>query len=60
MARLEQITSAGYQVKVQRECEIDDAGIATHELLSHQTVRQSILSTRDALFGGRTEVMRLH
>jgi len=29
MSRLEQITRAGYQVKVQWECEDDDAGIDT-------------------------------
>jgi len=38
MARMEQITRAGYQVKVQWECLFDDAGIATPELLTHPTV----------------------
>ena len=38
MARLEQITIAGYKVKVQWECEFGDAGIATTELLAHPTV----------------------
>ena len=60
MARLEQITRAGYQVKIQLECLFDDAGIATPELLAHPTVCKSPLCTRDALYGGRTEAMRLH
>ena len=60
MLRLEQITRAGYHVKVQWECEFDDACIATLELLDHPTVCKSLLSTRDALYGGRTEAMRLH
>ena len=59
-ARLEQITRAGYQVKVQFECLFDDAGIATPEMLAHPTVCKSSLCTRDALYGGRTEAMRLH
>jgi len=60
MARLEQITPAIYQFKVQWQCEFDEAGIATPELLAHPTVRQSLLCTRDALYGGRTEDIRLH
>jgi hypothetical protein len=60
MPRLEQITRAGYQVKVQWECAFDDAGIATPELLAHPTVCKSPLCTLDALYGGRTEAMRLH
>jgi G:T-mismatch repair DNA endonuclease (very short patch repair protein) len=60
MARLVQITRAGYQVKVQWECEFDNAGIATPKLFAHQTVCKSPLCTRDALYGGRTEAMRLH
>jgi len=59
-ARLEQITRAGYQVKVQCEFEIDDAGIAKPELFAHPTVLQSPLCTRDALYGGRTEARLLH
>jgi len=51
LARLEQITRAGYHVTVQWECEFDDAGIATPELLAHQTVCKSPLCTRDALCG---------
>jgi len=60
MARLEQITRAGYQVKVQWECEFDNAGIATPKLPAHPTVCKCPLCTRDALYGGRTEAMRLH
>jgi len=52
MSRLEQITRAGYLVKVQWECEFDDAGMPV--------VQQSPLCTRDALHGGRTEAMRVH
>ena len=58
MARLEQITSAGYKVKVQWECEFDDAGI--HSNCSPTQVCQSPLCTRDALYGVKTEAMRLH
>jgi len=57
-SRLEQITRAGYLVRVQWECEFDDAG--RPELLAHPLVQQSPLWTRDALYGGRTEAMRLH
>ena len=60
MARLEQIKRAKYQVKVQWECEVDHAGIATPELLAHPPVCHSPLCTRDALYGGRTQAMRLH
>ena len=45
MARLEQITRAGYQVKFQWECEFDNAGIATPELLAQTTVCKSPLCT---------------
>jgi len=45
MARLEQITRAVYQDKVQWECEIEER----LELLAHPIVRQSPLCTRDAL-----------
>jgi len=60
MARLEQITRAGYKVKVQWECLFDNAGIAKPELLAHPTVCKSPQCTRDALYGGRTEAMRVH
>ena len=58
MSRLQQITRAAYQVKVQWECEFDDA--EKPELHTHPIVRKSPLCTRDALYGGRTEAMRLH
>jgi len=62
MSRLEQITRAVYKVKVKWECEFDNAGIVNQkpELLTHPIVEQSPLHTRDALYGGRTEAMRLH
>ena len=56
MSRLEQITRAGYQVKVQWECEFEEKP----EMLTHPLVRQTPLYTRDALYGGRMEAMRLH
>ena len=56
MSRLEQITRVGYQVKVQWECDFEEKP----ELLTHPLVRQSRLCTRVALYGGRTEAMRLH
>jgi hypothetical protein len=37
IARLEQIIRAVYQLKVQRECAFDDAGVARPELLAHPT-----------------------
>ena len=52
MSRLDQITRAGYRVMVQWECEFDDAGMPA--------VQQSPLRNRDALYGVRTEAMRLH
>jgi len=55
MWRLEQITRAGYLVKVEWECEFDDAGRPAHPI-----VQQSPLCTPDALYGGRTEAMRLY
>jgi len=60
--RLEQMTRDGYQIKVQWELEIDNASIVKqkHELRTHPIVRQSPLRTRDALYGGRNETMRLH
>ena len=62
MKRLEQITRAGYEVRIQWECEFDDAGIVKQkpELLTRPIVEQSPMKTRDALHGGRTEAMRLH
>ena len=51
--RLERIKRAGYQVKVQWECEFDfPEAMEAEESLP--------LRTRDALYGGRTEAMRLY
>jgi len=47
MSRLEQLRRAGYLVKLQWECEFDDA--RRSELLAHPTVQHSPLCTRDAL-----------
>ena len=61
MARLEQITQAGYQVEVLWECDFDKGILADHpELKLHPVVQHSPLNTRDALYGGRTQAMRLH
>jgi len=62
MSRLEQITREGYQVKIEWECEFDESGIVRHkpELHNHPIIRHSQLRTRDVLYGGRTETMRLH
>ena len=59
MTRLEQITHAGYEVRIQWECEFYEAFISP-ELRTHPIVEKSPLKTRDALYGGRTEAMRLH
>jgi len=56
MSRLEQITRACFQVKMQWECEYDEKA----ELLAYPIMRQTPLCTRDALYVGRTEAMRLH
>ena len=58
MTRLEQITQAGYEVRIQWECEFHEASIRP-ELRTHPIVEKSPLKTRDALYGGRTEAMRL-
>jgi len=62
MSRLEQITREVYQVKIEWECEIDESRNVRQkpELLDPLIVRQSPLRTRDALYGVRTETMRLH
>ena len=61
MARIEQITQAGYQVKVQWECDFDKGILAAHaELKLHPVVQHSPLNTRDALYGGRIETNGLH
>ena len=61
MARPQQITQAGYRFRFQWECEFDPAGIVEQkpESLTNPIVEQSPLNTRDALYGGRTETMRL-
>ena len=52
MARLEQITQAGYQVELKWECDFDKGILADHpELMSHPVVQHSPLNTRDALYG---------
>jgi len=56
MSRLEQITRAGCQVKFHWECEFEEKP----DLLTHSVVRLTPLCNRDALYGGRTEAMRLH
>jgi len=60
MARLEQIPRPGYQVNFQWECEFDNSGISTPELLAHTTVSKSPLCTRDALYCCQTKDMLLH
>jgi len=51
MARIEQITRAGYLVKIQWECQFDETQMAEQkpELLVHPIVRHAPLITRDAL-----------
>ena len=56
LARIEQLKSVGYTVKVQWECEFEGA----EDLQRHPIVRHAPLNTRDALYGGRTEAIRLH
>jgi len=46
MARLEQMTRAGYLFEVQWESEFEDAGMPAHPLVKHNPLR-----TRDALYG---------
>jgi G:T-mismatch repair DNA endonuclease (very short patch repair protein) len=53
MARLEQITRAGYVVEVIWECEFDEGILAHHPDLQVRTIVEHIpLNTRDALYGG--------
>jgi hypothetical protein len=60
MARLAQITQAGCQVEFQWECDFDKRILAAHpELKTHPIVQHDLLNTRDALYRGRTEAMRL-
>jgi hypothetical protein len=61
MAKLKQITQAGYQVEVMWECEFDTSILVHHpELQVHPIVEHSPLNTRDAMYGGRTKTIRLH
>jgi hypothetical protein len=61
MSRLAQITQAGYEVEVMWECAFDNDILPSHpELKTHPIVQHSPLKTRDAVYGGRTEAMRLH
>ena len=55
MSRLEHKARSAYLVKVQWECDFDDAGRSAQPIL-----QKGPLFTRDALYGGRTEAMRLH
>jgi len=56
LARIEQLKRAGYNVKVQWECEFEGAD----DLQTHPIVRHAPMNTREALYGGRTEAMRLY
>jgi G:T-mismatch repair DNA endonuclease (very short patch repair protein) len=62
MTRIEQITQAGYEVKIMLECEFDREGIVDEkpELLTHPIVQHTGLNTRNALYGGRTEAICLY
>jgi len=61
MIRIEKITQSVYKVEVQWECEFDTQILTRHpDLKTHPVVLNSPLNTRDALYGGRTEAMRLH
>ena len=61
MARIEQITRVGYRVEVQWECEFDETILTRHpELKTHLVVQHTPLNTRDVLYGGQTEAMRLY
>jgi hypothetical protein len=54
--RIEHIKRAGYHVLTQWECQFDEK----RELLVHPIIKHAPLITRDALYGGRTEDMKLH
>jgi hypothetical protein len=56
MARIEQIEQAGYHVITNRECVFDEKP----KLLMHPIIKHTPLITRDALYGGRTEAMKIH
>jgi len=57
LARIEQLKSAGYTVEVQWECEFEEAA---DDLRTDPIVRHVPMNTPGALYGGRTEAMRLH
>jgi hypothetical protein len=60
MARLAKITEAGYRVEVQWECDCDKGIWESYpELEAHPIVLHEPLNTRDALYWGLTEAMRL-
>jgi hypothetical protein len=56
LARIELLKRAGYNVKVQWECEFEEVD----DLKTHPIVRHAPINTREALYVGRTEAMRLH
>jgi hypothetical protein len=61
MARIEQITKAGYEAEIIWEFEFDESILEHHpELQTHPLIQHSPLNTRDMLYGGRTEAMTLH
>jgi len=61
IVRIEQIKRAVYQVEVEWECEFDEEILSRHpELKTHPVVGHSPLNKQDALYGGRTDAMRLH
>jgi G:T-mismatch repair DNA endonuclease (very short patch repair protein) len=57
LAGLERLAAEGYAFRVQWECEFDppDSGVDDREAEASRPLR-----TRDALYGERTEAMRLH
>ena len=57
LARIEQLKSIGYTVKLQWEYEFEGAD---DDLRAHRILKHAPLNTRDGLYGGRTEAMRLH
>jgi hypothetical protein len=56
MGRIELIKRAGYRVIAQWECVFEE----NPELLEHPIIKHEPLITRDALYGRRTKVIRLH
>jgi hypothetical protein len=59
---MEQITQAGYKIKIKWECDFDREGIVDEkpELLTHPIVQYTALNSGDALYGGRTEAVCLY